>query len=138
MQDSYLLFIGTMNALGAVLLLAATRPSVSDVLLRRWTWIVPQDQPYPDAPGPAVWTLWAAIGTAGFAWLNFRACTWPAAMASEVVLLDVIVYGSFELAAIIGTARGRWGPGLWVTHPLWLGQAAWGGWVLLAGDHLGV
>lgn len=130
MHAPYLTFIGVMNLLGAVMLLAATRAGVSDRLLRQWTSIVPRDQPYPDGTGPVVWTVWAAIGTAGFAWLNLRARTWDPALASEVVRLDVLVYAGFELAAVVGSATRRWGPGLWIAHPLWLAQAGWGAWVL--------
>lgn len=135
MEHTFLTFIGCANLLGALLLFASTSPELSDRVLRRWTWILPQDQPYPPGLGPGVWALWAAIGTAGFAWLNLRARAWAPALAAEVIRLDVLVYAGFELAAIVATLRRRWGPGLWLAHPLWLGQAGWGAYVLRAGGH---
>jgi hypothetical protein len=131
-MQAFLTFIGVANALGAVLLFAAMHPRFSDLVLRRWTWILPQDQPYPEQRGPAAWAGWAAVGTVGFAWLNLRALSWAPLQALEVVRLDVLVYGGFEVLALVGTLSRRWGPGLWFAHVLWIGQGSWGAWLLMS------
>lgn len=122
----FLLFMGLMNTLGAVLLMAATRETVSDLLLRRWTRILPLDRPFRYGPGAVLWTWWAAVGTAGFAWLNLRALQLAPTFAEEIIRFDVMVYLGFEGLAVLGSASRQYGPGLWLAHPLWIGQALWG------------
>lgn len=127
---SFLTFIGVVNVLGAVMLMAATRPSVSDLLLRRWTRILPEHAVIRAGEGTSVWTWWAAIGTAGFAWVNLRAASMGGLFAVEIVRMDVAIYGAFEVLAVAGTISRRFGPGLWVCHPLWIGQGVWAAYVL--------
>ena len=129
-METFLTFIGVMNVLGAVMLIAATRPSVSDRLLRQWTRILPEQPVIHSEAGAGVWTWWAAIGTAGFAWVNLRAASMGGLFAVEIVRMDVAIYGAFELLAVAGTISRRFGPGLWVCHLLWIGQGGWAAYVL--------
>ncbi|MDP3274834.1 MAG: hypothetical protein Q8Q09_06520 [Deltaproteobacteria bacterium] len=130
---TFLYFIGTVNLLGVVMLFAALREDVHDLLLRRWTRILRADEPARHGNGSRLWTVWAAVGTLGFAWLNLRAAGGNPAWMAEVVRMDVLVYGAFEVMAIVGTASRKFGPGMWVCHPLWIGQGGWGLAVLLNG-----
>jgi hypothetical protein len=127
---TFLTWIGLANAAGALLLAAATRDDISDRLLRRWTWILPADAPFRGGHGTVIWTWWAAIGTAGLAWLNLRAAALGGSLAREVAQVDVAVYLGFEALAIAGSLSRRYGPGLWIAHVLWLGQGCWGLWAL--------
>lgn len=125
-MSSYLCFIGAMNVMGSILLLGALSDWFADGLLRRWTQIIPPDVPYAHGPYARIWLWWAAIGTGFFGVLNVVASDWPPAFGRVVLYGDVYAYASFEALAIAGTLSRRFGPGLWVAHPLWLGQGGWG------------
>lgn len=127
---TYLGFIGTMNALGTLLLLGALNQGFADGLLRRWTWLIPQSEPYRHSPFGRVWLWWAVIGTAWFSVINFVAMDWPVAFARVVAWGNVGAYGAFEALAIAATLSMRYGPGMTVAHVLWIAQAGWGLWVL--------
>lgn len=119
-------FIGAMNVMGAFLLLGALSETFADGLLRRWTQIIPLDQPYVHSPYGRVWLWWAAIGTGFFGVLNLVAAHWPDPYARVVLYGDIYAYLSFEALAIGGSISRRYGPGLVVSHFLWLGQGGWG------------
>lgn len=123
---SYLIFIGIMNALGTLLLLGALHQNFADGLLRRWTYLLPAQTPYQHSAYGRIWLWWAIIGAAVFAGWNLAAAAWPPEFARVIVLGDIFAYGIFELLAIGGTLSPRFGPGIWIAHGLWLGQAGWG------------
>jgi len=122
----YLTWVGSANALGVLLLLGALREDFADGLLRRWTRIIPEDQPYRHSDYGRVWLWWAIIGTGFFAALNFVALGWPPRYARVIAWGDVYCYGSFELLAVAASFSPRWSVGIRATHFLWIGQAAWG------------
>ncbi len=125
-MPTYLTFIGTMNVIGTCLLLGALNERFSDALLRRWTWIIPQDREFRHSDYSRVWLWWAIIGTAVFSGWNIIAANWPAEQARIIVWGDVVAYGSFEALAIAGSLSRNYGPGIHVAHVLWIGQAGWG------------
>ena len=125
-MTTFLLFIGTMNALGALLMIGALKSSVSDFLLRRATYLLPQDQPFVHSSYSHLWLWWAIIATSVLAALNLVAAGWPPEYARAIVMGDVAAYAAFEALAIAGTFSSRYGPGVYVAHFLWLSQAGWG------------
>ncbi len=127
----YLAWIGCANALGVGLLVGALHEGFADGLLRRWTRMIPPDEPYRHSPYGRVWLWWAIIGTGFFAALNFVALGWPPAYARVIAWGNVYCYGSFELLAIAASLSPRWGAGVRVAHVLWIGQTGWGVWALL-------
>ena len=129
-MTTYLLFIGTMNALGTLLLLGALNEGFADGLLRRWTYIIPRDVPYQHSEYSRLWLWWAIVGTSVFAFLNIVAASWPAEFATWIVIGDVWAYACFEALAIAGTLSTRFDQGLWVAHILWIGQGGWGAMVV--------
>ena len=120
-----------MNVLGTLLLLGALSERFADALLRRWTIIIPRDQPYRHSTFGRVWLWWAIIGTGFFGAINLLAVDWPREYARYIVYGDIYCYGMFELLAIAGTLSRRYGPGLDFAHLLWLGQGGWGVYVAL-------
>lgn len=125
-MPAYLLFIGAMNVFGALLMVAALKSSVSDLLLRRLTYILPADKPFVHSPYSHIWLWWAIIATAVLAGLNLVAADWPPEYARVIVIGDVAAYSAFEALAIAGTLSPRYGRGVLVAHVLWVGQAGWG------------
>jgi hypothetical protein len=125
-MSTYLTFIGVMNALGALLMVGALKSSVSDLLLRRYTFILPADRPFEHSAYSHIWLWWAIIATAVLSACNFVAAGWPTEYARTIVMADIGAYSAFELLAIGGTITRRYGPGIWIAHGLWIGQAAWG------------
>lgn len=122
----YLYFIGTMNTIGALLLVGALSDDFSDKLLRRWTSIIRPDTRFVHSEYSRVWLWWAIIGTAFFGPLNLVAASWPPEFARTIVYGDIFCYSVFELLAIAMTFSDKYGPGKYVTHFLWIGQAGWG------------
>jgi hypothetical protein len=122
----YMSFVGAMNVMGALLLLGALSETFADGLLRRWTYIIPPDEPYVHSRYGRLWLWWAAIGTGFFGVLNLVAAHWPEAYARVVLYGDIYAYLSFEALAIAGSLSGRYGRGMAVAHCLWLGQGGWG------------
>lgn len=127
----YLIWIGSANALGVAMLLAALNESFADGLLRRWTKMIPDESPYTHSAYGRVWLWWAIIGTGFFAALNFIALGWPVPYARVIAWGNVYCYGCFELLAIAASFSPRWGKGIRVAHVLWIGQTGWGVWALL-------
>ena len=131
-MSAYLYFIGTMNALGALLLLGALNERFADGLVRRWTYMIPAEARYEHSAYGRIWLWWAIIGTAFFGALNLIAASWPWEFARVVVYGDIFCYAAFELLAIAGSFSPRYGPGLKVVaHFLWIGQGGWGVFVAL-------
>ena len=125
-MTTYLWWIGSVNGLGFFLLLGAMSDHFADGLLRRWTKILPDDQPYRHSDYSRVWLWWAVIGTGFYAGINIIATDWPAEYARVIVWGNVYAYGFFELLAIAATRSPRYGRGIWVTHVLWIAQGGWG------------
>ena len=125
-MTSYLIFIGTMNVLGAGLLLGALSEPFADGLLRRWTAIIPPETPFRYGPYGRIWLWWATIGTGFFGVINLVAAGWPVEFARAIVYGNIYAYGSFELLAVAASWSGRYGKGINVSHALWIGQAGWG------------
>ncbi|MFN0246828.1 MAG: hypothetical protein ACKV2T_07955 [Kofleriaceae bacterium] len=131
-MTTYLLFIGTMNAFGVVLMVAALKSSVSDWVLRRATFILPADARFEHSAYSHIWLWWAIIATAVLSALNWVAAGWPSEYARAIVMGDVAAYAAFEALAIAGSLSRRYGRGLYIAHVLWIGQAGWGVVTLLA------
>jgi hypothetical protein len=130
-MTTFLLFIGAMNALGALLMVGALESRVSDFILRRATYLLPASTPFEHSAYSHLWLWWAIVATAVLAALNFVAAGWPAEYARAIVMGDVAAYLAFEALAIAGTFSSRYGPGVYVAHVLWLSQAGWGIYTLL-------
>jgi alkylation response protein AidB-like acyl-CoA dehydrogenase len=130
-MTTFLVFIGTMNAAGAIVMIGALRSSVSDFVLRRATYLLPADRPFEHSAYSHLWLWWAIVATAVLAALNWVAAGWPPEYAPAIVTADVGAYLAFEALAIAASFSPRYGPGVYVAHVLWLSQAAWGIAVLL-------
>jgi hypothetical protein len=128
---AYLWWIGLVNGMGFFLLLGAMSDHFADGLLRRWTKIIPDDEPYVHSKYSRVWLWWAVIGAGFYAGINLIATGWPAEYARVIVWGNVYAYGFFEVLAIFATISRRWGKGIWTTHFLWIGQGGWGVWAAL-------
>ena len=125
-MSTYLTFIGIMNALGALMMIGALKSSFSDLLLRKLTYILPADKPFEHSAYSHIWLWWAIIATSVLSALNFVAVGWPPEYARTIVWGNVAAYSAFELLAIGGTLSRNYGPGIYIAHALWIGQAAWG------------
>lgn len=125
-MTTFLLFIGTMNALGTLLMIASLESRVSDFVLRRATYLLPADKPFEHSAYSHLWLWWAIIATGVLSALNLVAAGWPPEYARTIVMGDVAAYAAFEALAIAGSFSPRYGGGVYVAHVLWLGQAGWG------------
>ena len=132
-MHTYLTFIGSVNLLGALLLLGAQNERFADNLLRRWTRMINSDEPCRNTPYLQAWLWWATIGTGFFGAINLVARGWPAEYARTIVMGNVYCYGSFEVLAIAMMFSPKWGEGKYLNHLLWIGQGGWGVAVLLRG-----
>jgi hypothetical protein len=128
----YLCFIGIANLVGVGLLLGALSERFADRLLRRWTQIIAESEPYRHSSHSRLWLWWAAVGTGFYGAINCIAATWPVQYARIIAWGNVYAYGAFELLAIAATRSPRYGKGIRVAHVLWIGQAGWGVWVAMS------
>jgi hypothetical protein len=130
-MSAYMIYVGSVNVLGTFLLLGALSDDFSDLLLRRFSRIIPDDVPFRHSEYSRVWLWWAIIGTGFFGALNLVASSWPPEYARVIVWGNVYAYASFELLAIAGSLSPRYGSGIHLCHLLWIGQGGWGVWAAL-------
>ncbi len=128
-MTSFLFWIGAYNIFGAIVTMTMSSEKLSDTILRKVTEII--SEPYSHGPFGRMW-LWMAASCNLFLGATMMLSTrWNTLAQQEVAFLCVVTYAILYAVMIMGGRKPKFGRGIHFTHVLWLGQMAWGIWVII-------